>query len=593
MARKVSKISRNAWEWLSERLGLDHLPLYRVPYSYFRLEFWLGAFVAASFTLLVITGLLLLFYYNPGDPIGSNMKLIEEKPFGRVILTTHLYAAHAMIFTAVIHLARNLIRGAYKFPRELVWVAGVLVGVMAIQTAFFGYSLVGDKISEEAISIGSGLVENSFGPYWGKVLVALAFDIEEASRYFRLLALHIIMAAIVGLLFMAHFGLFEAHGPQPDHKETNYSIEPAKIDQTRDDLAPWVPVNLLYGTALVFAVWGLIVFANALSQAAGFTHQLLFPLPVFDPDKLAAAGYDIPQWLEEALDKVRPMPPWFLVYSFKLFQLDFLYLNFLPNGYNAISIFFIAMILPPLLYILLPFIDRGKSTHPLDRPVPIILGGLLLIYLIQLTIWGAMTLGYYTVLTALLVFIVPALIVVPGFYMLRMAYKGEPVPPKYVLGLMGIVVLVLLLPLSLILRGSAGAPETFWGDVATMLFGLILALGYIAILGATIPSGEEEEETSEAVDPDKVIGPLTVATLLDLFIAVTAGIALILAVDPVKAPVLATGLLSAIFLGLFGLAHAAYRATTFDKLPPKGVVSELLPHIMIYILVAILLIATL
>ncbi|MEB3859690.1 MAG: hypothetical protein LRS43_00605, partial [Desulfurococcales archaeon] len=60
----LRRLLRDSWKWIQERTGLDRLPFFRVPYNYMSLGFWLGAIVAASFMLLAITGLLLLFYYD-------------------------------------------------------------------------------------------------------------------------------------------------------------------------------------------------------------------------------------------------------------------------------------------------------------------------------------------------------------------------------------------------------------------------------------------------------------------------------------------------------------------------------------------------
>ncbi|MEB3862029.1 MAG: cytochrome bc complex cytochrome b subunit [Desulfurococcales archaeon] len=570
------------WGWLEERLRLSHLPFYRVPYSYMTLEFWLGAIVASSFMLLVITGLLLLFYYKPDNPVLANYVLITEKPFGRFLLTTHLYAAHAMIFSAIIHLFRNMYRGAYKKPRELVWLAGIITGLIMIQTAFFGYSLIGDKIAEEAVAIGSGLVANSFGPYWGKVLVALAFDIDEAQRYYRLLAMHIILAGLLGLLFMLHFGLFEQQGPQPSHEETGWKTKPERIPQDREDLAPWFPVNFLYMTFLGLGVWGLIVLLNAISQAAGFVHQLLYPLPIFDPEKLAAAGVsNPPEWILEAAEKTRPMPPWFLVYAFKIFQLNFLYIDAI--GYSALLIFIIAMVLPPLVLAIFPFIDRHDSTHPLDRPIPTIAGGLLIIYLVQLTIWGALSIGYYSLTTTALIFLVPLLIVVMGYIILAKHRSGEPVGAGLVLAFTGIILLVFLAPGAwIVFKGSQGASEALWADIATMLIGIALAIGYVALLATSLPGGEKSQRTVQVGSKDVPL-PLVILAVVDLFLLIVSVLLLALWVDPIANPAGATALVALLFLSAYGVVHGAYRAVVADKVPYTWIGRELPPHLLVYI----------
>ncbi len=547
------------------------------------LEFWLGAIVASSFMLLVITGLLLLFYYKPDNPLIANYELVTTKPFGRFLLTTHLYAAHAMILSAIIHLFRNMFRGAYKKPRELVWIAGILTGLIAIQTAFFGYSLVGDKIAEEAVAIGGGLVSNSFGPYWGKVLVALAFDVEEAQKYYRLLAMHILMAGLLGLLFLLHFGLFEQQGPQPSHEETGWRRKPERIPQDREDLAPWFPVNFLYMTYLGLGVWGFIVLVNAVSQAAGFVHQLLYPLPIFEPDKLLEAGITPPDWVVEAAEKTRPMPPWFLVYAFKIFQLKFLYLNFLGIGYTAILIFLLSMVVPPLVFAIFPFVDRGESTHPLDRPGTTIVGGLLLIYLIQLTFWGALSIGYHSLATVALIFLIPLLVVVSGVFMLVDARRsGKPNTGGVIAFIILLIVVFLGIGGWIAFKGAAGAPESLWADVAVMVLGLALSIGYVGIVAASIP---EEGSTTRTMTMGSREIPvsLIVLAVVDMFILILSALLLALWIDPVANPAGATALASLVFLGAYGVLHVVFRAYTIERIPYTWIGRELPPHLLVYI----------
>ncbi|MCE4613092.1 MAG: cytochrome b N-terminal domain-containing protein [Desulfurococcales archaeon] len=554
------------WEWIRERAGLDRLPFFRVPYNYMSLSFWLGAIVAASFMLLAITGLLLLFYYDPGDPVGSNKELIENKPFGRFLLTTHLYAAHAMLLSAIVHMFRNFIVGAYKKPRELVWIVGVITGFIALQAAFFGYSLLGDRIAQEAIAIGTGLVEQSLGIMvkigdttveLGKFLVALAFDVDEEARYYRLLALHIIMATLLFLLFALHFGLFEQHGPQPSHEETGWKTEPERISQDRPDLAPWFPVNFMYILVITLGIWGVIVLASAASQAAGFVHQLLYPLPIYEGTEVA--------------ELARPMPPWFLVYAFKLFQLDFLYVD-IP-GMSAILVFLISLVLPPLVLILIPFLDRSKSTHPLDRPKTIIMGGLLLIYFWQLTVWGALGLGYHSKWFTAAIFLVPLLIVSSGVYLMRSVRSGSGASPVLGLTLIATVIVAFILPL---LPRLFGQRAVSWPDAATLFLGTALSIGYLGLLASMTLGGGKSSEKKLAGGsgaPSEIPLSVLVLAIIELAIVIYSGTFLATAVDPVSQPALSSALAGLMLLAVAGLLHIVYRVVVSDKIPLHGLSS--------------------
>ncbi|MEM2501271.1 MAG: cytochrome b N-terminal domain-containing protein [Acidilobaceae archaeon] len=566
---------RRLYEWLIDRLGLNRLPFRSVPYSYVTLEFWLGAIVAASFIWLGISGLLLLLYYDYVNPAETNRRLLESKPFFKPLLTSHLIAANIMILGAVAHMLRNFLVGAYKRPREILWIIGVLAGFMALQTAFFGYSAIGDKIAVEAINIGIGFVSSSFGEYTGKILASIAFDVSESTRYLRIIALHIIFAFTLGLLFILHFLLFEAHGIHPSPKETKWRNEPTTVDEKRSDMAPWFPVNLTYILVITFGVWGMIFILSAILQSIGWIHQLLYPLPIFE-------GTDV-------AEKARPMPPWFLVYAFKLFQLSFLYTpaslqEIIPalEGFRALPVFIASFIVPPLILTVIPFIARGRTTHPLDNMLATFILGLFLTYMVQLTVWGAITLSFHSVLTALTVFITPILVLIPGLRLLRVAWLDMNIKSDAIIFTASTIVAIIL-PFAALIATEGYRTEVGIGDAISGLLGVVIAglyLGIVAFYTFRFESSSEQEYISGSVEVKSVPGILIAVAISELFLIVFTGILLAL-IDPLVEPILATSLIGLLLLSIYGLSYTLYRVITIDHKPYKGHGEELLPHSLV------------
>ncbi|MEM0365616.1 MAG: cytochrome b N-terminal domain-containing protein [Acidilobaceae archaeon] len=566
---------RRLYEWLVDRLGLNRLPFRSVPYSYVTLEFWLGAIVAASFIWLGISGLLLLLYYDYVNPAETNRRLLESKPFFKPLLTSHLIAANIMILGAVAHMLRNFLVGAYKRPREILWIIGVLAGFMALQTAFFGYSAIGDKIAVEAINIGIGFVSSSFGEYTGKILASIAFDVGESTRYLRIIALHIIFAFTLGLLFILHFLLFEAHGIHPSPKETKWRNEPTTVDEKRSDMAPWFPVNLTYILVITFGVWGMIFILSAILQSIGWIHQLLYPLPIFE-------GTDV-------AEKARPMPPWFLVYAFKLFQLSFLYIpaslqEIIPalEGFRALPVFIASFIVPPLILTVIPFIARGRTTHPLDNMLATFILGLFLTYMVQLTVWGAITLSFHSVLTALTVFITPILVLIPGLRLLRVAWLDMNIKRDAIIFIASTIVAIIL-PFAALIATEGYRTEVGIGDAISGLLGVVIAglyLGIVAFYTFRFESSSEQEYISGSVEVKSVPGILIAVAISELFLIVFTGILLAL-IDPLVEPILATSLIGLLLLSIYGLSYTLYRVITIDHKPYKGHGEELLPHSLV------------
>ncbi|MFZ8792994.1 MAG: cytochrome b N-terminal domain-containing protein [Acidilobaceae archaeon] len=216
----MGSMARRVYELLVDRAGLNRLPFRSVPYSYVSVEFWLGAIVASAFAWLAISGILLLLYYDYTDPAEANRRLLESKPFFRALPVSHRVAAKIMILGAIAHLHRNFLVGAYGKPREILWILGVLAGFMALQTAFFGYAAIGDKIAVEAINIGIGFVSSSLGEYFGKVLAALAFDVSEATRYLR------VVAHTCGLRLNTSTSI---HTPSHALRSSRYTLKPRGV----------------------------------------------------------------------------------------------------------------------------------------------------------------------------------------------------------------------------------------------------------------------------------------------------------------------------------------------------------------------------
>lgn len=158
-------------------------------------------FVAAAFISTVITGLL---YYQPSCAYQSTMNIIYHVPYGPVLLFSHLYGAYIMIILAHIHMFRNFYVGAYKKPRELQWITGVLLLLLTLGASFFGYSLVSDVLGVNAVDIGSELIVNTGFPgatvivNWlfghGGLAAISSSPLTRAELFDRLLGWHIIFS---------------------------------------------------------------------------------------------------------------------------------------------------------------------------------------------------------------------------------------------------------------------------------------------------------------------------------------------------------------------------------------------------------------
>ncbi len=383
-------------DWFKERLGLDDLPFFKTPDYMYNVNYWLGSLVAAAFIYTVVSGLILLLYYNPEAGYSSTEFIIQKVPYGSVILYSHLYGAYAMIILAYVHMFRNYFAGAYKKPRELLWIIGVIMLVLTLGTAFLGYSLIGDALATSAVDVGEGIISSIPGL---SIFIPILFGNYDAGDYGRVLAWHIILVALIGLLFAFHFFLAEHYGMMPSKKVK----DKAPAIYTKEEwqkFNPWWPRNFVYMMSLIFLTWGFILLIpNALAYLNGLPQQLnpfLNPKPAPPPNSPAAAH-------------ITTYPPWFFLFLYKI--ADF--------TSDVVIFLFIGVIIPLLYLILVPFIDRSPYLSLTKRRLFTAFGILMITYLIQTTIWGDLTPGVeISIAQQVMVYLPPAIITLVGVFVM-------------------------------------------------------------------------------------------------------------------------------------------------------------------------------
>ncbi|MDG6934916.1 MAG: cytochrome bc complex cytochrome b subunit [Nitrososphaerota archaeon] len=387
--------------WWDDRLHLKDAPLARVPDYMYSFNYWTGSFVAAALVWQIVTGLFLILYYVPSDPYNQTMALIQQVPYGSLLLATHLYGAYAMIFLAYVHMFRNYFVKAYKKPRELQWMIGVLLLVIVQGASFLGYAMTGDILATDAVDVGKGIMSNFPG---GNLLEPLFFgNGTSLSLFTRLLGYHIILVALIGLLFGYHFYLAEMSGFMPSRKKVNFKA-PAKLDEKDPSLNPWYPRNLLYMVELSLFVFGFILIIPSVLSILHNVPLLFSPYPTVSPSSPLATT--IPAY-----------PPWFFLFLYKV-------LDFQPLSPFVVAV--IAAIIPVLYFLSVPILDRGSDLHFLKGWVFQAIGVIAIINFIQTSVWAAIAPGvpvgpgvYVPVIAE------PAVLIFVGFYLLsRRSYPS-------------------------------------------------------------------------------------------------------------------------------------------------------------------------
>jgi len=218
--RKTWKpLTNRTAEWVDERYEISE-PLSKVlkkpvPKYALRWFYCLGGITAFLFLVQGVTGIMLAFYYKPTPEAAyASIQYIETQVrFGAAIRAIHHWAANGMILMCTAHMLRVFIMGAYKNPREMNWVSGVLLLVLTLAFGFTGYLLPWDQRAFWATTVGSEIA--GAVPIIGDlalVYLRVGWDVsgETLSRFY---ALHVIVLPLLTIAMMfAHFLMIRRQG---------------------------------------------------------------------------------------------------------------------------------------------------------------------------------------------------------------------------------------------------------------------------------------------------------------------------------------------------------------------------------------------
>ncbi|MGH3030178.1 MAG: cytochrome b [Gaiellaceae bacterium] len=160
-------------DWLEERSGLVGAVKYflfrKVPHdtNWFHT---LGSATLTAFIVQTITGVILAFYYkpSPNEAYASIQNITNELTLGWLVRGMHRWGASVFIILLFLHMGRVFLFGAYKYPRELNWLIGVILLTLAMAEGFTGYLLPWDQTAYWATVVGINI--NATAPIAGPFL---------------------------------------------------------------------------------------------------------------------------------------------------------------------------------------------------------------------------------------------------------------------------------------------------------------------------------------------------------------------------------------------------------------------------------------
>ncbi|MFY9708889.1 MAG: cytochrome b N-terminal domain-containing protein, partial [Candidatus Cybelea sp.] len=217
-------------------------------------SYWYVFGSATLFAMIVqiVTGIFLTFFYAPSAATAwESTRAMYLNPYTHFLLSVHYWGASAMIALVFLHLLQVLIFGAYKSPRELQWVVGVLLLLVTLVLGLTGYLLPWDMDAYFASQVSLNIT--GLAPIAGPLIQHIAqggggMGTETINRFF---GLHVwLMPAALVLLVGAHLAIFRHNGAAGPVVEDRRTLRPG----------PFWPDQFFMDGAFSFIVFVIICF---------------------------------------------------------------------------------------------------------------------------------------------------------------------------------------------------------------------------------------------------------------------------------------------------------------------------------------------
>jgi quinol-cytochrome oxidoreductase complex cytochrome b subunit len=193
--------------WVDQRMGASGFltgMLYRKVPKGTNWFYTLGSATLFAFIVQATTGVFLAMFYTPSatQAYASISHINNEVPLGQLVHGMHKWGSSVMVILVFLHMGRTFFFGAYKYPRELNWVIGVVLLILTMTMAFTGYLLPFDQRSYWASIVGINI--NGTGPIVGPYLSDFLRAGPElgATTLSRFYAIHMLLVpgAIIALI---------------------------------------------------------------------------------------------------------------------------------------------------------------------------------------------------------------------------------------------------------------------------------------------------------------------------------------------------------------------------------------------------------
>jgi ubiquinol-cytochrome c reductase cytochrome b subunit len=343
MMRKLRELGG----WLEDRLGVVKLlgPMMK-HHAPADAKWWyvFGSATLAAFMVQVVSGVTLAFSYVPsaGQAYETLQFITNGATFGRLMRGMHYFGASAMVLMVGVHMVQTFLFGAYKYPREMNWMTGVLLLGLTLVMGFTGQLLRWDQTAVWSVVIAAEQAGRF--PLIGRGLAHFIFggDVVGGATLSRFFAIHVFLIPACIFLFVAvHLLLVLRHGIS-EPPVAGQPVKPATYRRDYEERMkrygrPFFPDAMWRDAVFALGLVGAIVIGALVVGA-----PKLGPPP--DPANLDAY----------------PQPDWYLLWYYALFAL-------MPPSIENIVIIG-APLVGIIVLLLVPIISNRGERSPRRRP---------------------------------------------------------------------------------------------------------------------------------------------------------------------------------------------------------------------------------
>lgn len=291
--------------WVDQRFPLmslwrEHISEYYAPKN-FNFWYYFGSLALLVLVIQIVTGIFLVMHYKPdaAQAFASVEYIMRDVPWGWLIRYMHSTGASAFFIVVYLHMFKALLYGSYRQPRELLWIFGMIIYLMLMAEAFFGYLLPWGQMS----FWGAQVIVNLFDalPLIGPDLALWIrgdYVVSDATlnRFFafHVIAIPLVLVALVGAHIMA---LHEVGSNNPDGIEIKKNLGPDGHPVDGIPFHPYYTVKDMLGVMVFLAIFAIIMFFMPEFGGYFLEYNNFIPAdPLKTPSHIAPVWYFTPYY---------------------------------------------------------------------------------------------------------------------------------------------------------------------------------------------------------------------------------------------------------------------------------------------------------